>query len=304
MSTCFRGKGKAWALPVIFLALLFSTHHALAEDTYTILQLEIAVYRDGVVQVRSIVAVNSTVPSTSLQLLGEAANVIASDEKGQLLSYELTPEKILIYTFGASKVVLEYDTSTLTRKEGSVWTLRLDLPVQGKTLLPNGASIIYLSEKPTSIEAEDGRPVLTLARGSWEISYVIPLQVTTTTSTAMAVTSLATASTATTPTSLIPTVPSSFPVSAGVASIVIIALIVGLGVLLRRKSQVSSETLSPSDNEVLELIRSKGGRVFESELRDSLGLPKTSAWRRVRRLEKMGLVRTKRVGSQNEIKLV
>lgn len=72
MSTCFRGKGRAWALPVIFLALLLSAQHALAEDTYNILQLEIAVYRDGVVHVRSSVAVNSTFPSISLQLLGDA----------------------------------------------------------------------------------------------------------------------------------------------------------------------------------------------------------------------------------------
>jgi len=291
LGTRFREKGRAWALTIVFLALAFSTHHALAQDTYTVLQLEITVYRDGVAHVRDIVAVNSTVPSISLPLLGEAANVIVTEEKGQLLRYELTRDNISIYTFGASKVFLEYDTSTLTLKEGPVWTLRLNLPAQGRIILPDGASIVYLSEKPTSIEAKDGRPVLTLAHGSWEISYVIPLQVTTTTSTATA------------PTSLIPTIPSPFLISAGVAGIVIITLIVGLGALLRRRSRLLSETFSPADNEVLQLIKSKGGRVFESELRDSLGLPKTSAWRRVKRLERMGLVRIRKVGSQNEIEL-
>jgi uncharacterized membrane protein len=61
--------------------------------------------------------------------------------------------------------------------------------------------------------------------------------------------------------------------------------------------------LSPADNEMLQAIRSKGGKIFESELRDSLGLPKTSAWRRVKKLEKRGLIKIRRVGSQNEIEL-
>jgi len=284
-------RGKAWALLVVFLALAFSTRCAIAEDAYSFLQLEIAVYRDGVAHVRSIVAVNSTVPSISLPLLGEVANVIVTDEKGQLLSYELSLNHIVIYTFGALRAVLEYDTSTLTRKDGSVWTLKIDLPVQGRILLPDGATIVYLSERPLSIEAKDGRPVLTLAPGSWEISYVIALQVTTT------------ASTTASPTSTLPAIPMSFQTAAGVATVAIIALIVGLVALLKRRSRLSSEALSPTDKEVLQLISSRGGRIFESELRDYLGLPKTSAWRRVKRLEKMGLIRTRKVGLQIEIEL-
>ena len=130
-----RGKGKAWASIIVFLVLALSTQYAVAEDAYSILQLEITVYRDGVAHMRSIVEVNSTVPSISLLLPGEVENVIVTDEKGQLLSYELTRENIVIYTFGASRVVLEYDTATLTRKDGLVWTLKIELPVQGLSLI-------------------------------------------------------------------------------------------------------------------------------------------------------------------------
>jgi len=300
MDRCLRG--KAWALLIVFLALAFSTQYALAEDAYSFLQLEITVYRDGVAHVRSIVAVNSTVPSISLLLPGEVANVIVTDEKGQLLSYELTRDSIVIYTFGASSLVLEYDTATLTRKDGLVWTLKIELPVQGRILLPDGAAIVYLSERPESIEAKEGRPVLTLAPGPWEISYVIPVQVTTTASTATASSSTPTASTTSALTSTLTSISSPSPIVAGVATVAIIALIVGLAVFLRRRSRFPSE-LSPVDNEVLQFIRSRGGRVFEFELRDYLGLPKTSAWRRVKRLEKMGLIRTRKVGSQNEVEL-
>jgi len=291
MGRCLRGKGKAWASLIVFLVLALSTQHALAEDAYSILQLEITVYRDGVAHVRSIVEVNSTVPSISLLLPEEVANVIVTDEKDQLLSYELSLNHIVIYTFGASRVVLEYDTATLTRKDGLVWTLKIELPVQGRILLPDGAAIVYMSERPESIEAKEGRPFLTLAPGSWEISYVIPVQVTTT------------ASTATAPTSALTAIPSPFQIAVVLAIVAIVALILGLAAFLRRRSRLSSETLSQTDREVRQLIRSRGGRIFESELRDYLGLPKTSAWRRVKRLEKMGLVRTRRIGLQNEVEL-
>jgi len=39
-------------------------------------------------------------------------------------------------------------------------------------------------------------------------------------------------------------------------------------------------------------------------LRDLLGIPKTSAWRRVKKLERLGLLRTRKIGSQNEVELV
>lgn len=289
MAVRLRGE-RALAFAVLLVALASFTPLSLAEDTYSFLTMEVVVYRDGVAHVRGVITVNSTIALLSLPVMGEAANVIVTEERGQLLRYELTGSNIMVYTFGASKVVFEYDTPSLTRKDGPVWTLKLNLPALCKAVLPEGASIVYLSDKPTSIEAKEGQPVLILARGPWEISYVIPLQTTTTT--------------ATTQTSHIPPTAPSWPPILGVAvGIMTIALVVGLSIVLKRRSSLSSETLSPADSEVLQLISSRGGKIFESELRDSLRLPKTTVWRRVKKLEEMGLVRTRKVGSQNEIEL-
>jgi uncharacterized membrane protein len=188
---------------------------------------------------------------------------------------------------------MEYDTIALTRKDGPVWTLKIDLDAQGRILLPDGAVVTYVTDRPTSIEAADGRPVLSLARGLWEISYVIPIQATTTTS----------GISTTTSTTSIPIVLTPSLAIVGVTGIVIVLLVVGLVIFFRRRSRFLSEPLSPADSQMLQLIDSRGGRMFESELRDALGLPKTSVWRRVKKLEKMGLVRTRKVGSQNEIEL-
>jgi len=283
METSFCKNMSLVFLTVALLTLPFLIPHAVADETFRITQLEISAYRDGVVHVNCIISVNSTAPSISLTLIGEAGNVIVTNEKGEILRYDLTPQHIVIYTLGASRVVIEYDTSTVTRKEGYLWTLTLNLPVPGKIILPDESSVVYLSEKPTSIEAKDGRPVLMLIRGTWEISYVLPLKTSTSTTTQ--------------------TLPilSQDVIVIGAIGILVVMLVLALARYLRRRARLPSEPLSQIDSQILDLIRSRGGRMFESELRDLLAIPKTSAWRHVKRLEKMGLLRMRKVGSQNEI---
>jgi len=297
--TSFLCKTDLARLIVTLLLLSFLARPAEAQEDYRVVQLEISVYRDGIAHVSCAISVNSTVASVSLALLGAADNILVTDEKGQILRYDLTPKNILIYTLGASRVVLEYDTSEITSKEGPVWTVKLNLASQGKVILPSDASVIYLNEKPVSIGAQNGRPVLTLRRGVWEISYVIPVR-TTTSATERSVTGTETVST----TSALPSVAWPSPVTLVIAVALVTALALALRLLLRRRPSLPSEQISHADKEVLELIRSKGGRIFESELRDLLGIPKTSAWRRVKKLERLGLLRTRKIGSQNEIELV
>ncbi len=55
-------------------------------------------------------------------------------------------------------------------------------------------------------------------------------------------------------------------------------------------SLVSVE-LSDTDRLVLEKLQEAGGKALQSELQRMTGLPKTTLWRAVRRLEKMGLVK-------------
>lgn len=70
------------------------------------------------------------------------------------------------------------------------------------------------------------------------------------------------------------------------------------------KASADEFSLRPDEKEILQYIASKGGRVLEAELRQKFVLPKTSEWRLVRRLERMGYVKVRKVGLQNEIELV
>jgi uncharacterized membrane protein len=270
---------------ITLMILLLYARPAMAIETHRTTQLEVAVYRDGVARVRQVVSVNATVQSISFALLGEAGDVLVRNEKDEILQYDLTTKEITIYTLGASSANLEYYTSTLTRKNGPVWTIELSLPVSGKVILPDEASIVYLSDKPTTIEAGDSRPILTLIQGPWEISYIIPLKTSTSTTSR----------------------PSPTPLSndtiTGVVGALGVLLFLFVTALFLHRRHLQSDQLSQIDTQVLNVIRSRGGRIFESELRDLLGIPKTSTWRHVKKLEKIGLLRTRKIGSQNEIVL-
>ena len=93
----------------------------------------------------------------------------------------------------------------------------------------------------------------------------------------------------------------------GEVGAVVLAIVVG-GLSLRwwrRRGlgQISVE-LRPDDVQVLNFIQEKGGKVLEPEIRTRFALPKTSAWRQIKRLERLGYVKVTKIGSQNQIEIL
>ncbi len=61
--------------------------------------------------------------------------------------------------------------------------------------------------------------------------------------------------------------------------------------------------LRMDDKEVLRFICESGGGVFASELRDRFDLPKSSAWRMIRRLEKEEAIETRMIGRETYVQI-
>jgi len=57
------------------------------------------------------------------------------------------------------------------------------------------------------------------------------------------------------------------------------------------------------DREVLRFLAEVGGEAFASDIRERFKMPRTSAWRLIRRLEREGLIEVRKVGGQSLIKL-
>lgn len=92
--------------------------------------------------------------------------------------------------------------------------------------------------------------------------------------------------------------------------LLVAAVVVAAGGFLfvrrRRGAAPGPETseLRPDDVKVIDFISEKGGKVLEPEIRMRFALPKTSAWRQIKRLERLGYVKVTKIGSQNQVELV
>jgi uncharacterized membrane protein len=321
-------------LPIfVALTVLLSFSMVLAQGA---VKTTATVYRDGWVHVKVEAAVDPTEPSTTLQLLSSSIyNVLALDEGGEPLAYDVSGTNITIYTLGASKVVLEYDTIALTSMTAGVWTISFTSPYPLTLILPENATIMYFNAPPSSIKSEGtgggSRLVLELSPGSWEISYALEAP---TISPPPTTPSIAPPTTPPqggarppqqqpSPPSPQPSQPSqpsearppSPPIllpNALMLAVGAIVVVIALSlVLLKRRGGIGRavsratclEALDRDEVKVIELLRSRGGRALEAEIREALGLPKTTAWRLVRRLEKKGLVVVRKVGNQNVVEL-
>ncbi|MCW4026736.1 MAG: hypothetical protein NWE76_04540 [Candidatus Bathyarchaeota archaeon] len=144
---------------------------------YQVDSVELTLYRDGLVHVTQALTVNETYPSASFPLLASSIeNILALDENQTLLDYETDGPQITVFTLGSTRVFLEYDTISITRKEAEVWTLNLTgCPYNLTVCLPEESTIVYLNQLPTSIDTEDGKITLALFPSDWEISYVLPI---------------------------------------------------------------------------------------------------------------------------------
>lgn len=259
---------------------------------YDIDYVELVAYRDGLVHVTQTLKVNETFPAINVELIASAIeNVIVVDENSLLLDYEIEEFNMTVFSLGARRIVIEYDTIMLTQKEAGVWTLTLYVPCNLTVKLPNESTIVYLNEMPTAIMTEDNRAVLDLFLGSWEISYVLPVV-------------------RTSPSPV--RTPTPFPISLGyLVGAFVLAALIGVFFLLRRRGPPRAESilklhpeLRAEDRNVIQFMAQKGGKVLEAEIRERFPeLSRTSIWRLVKRLEKMEIVVVKRVGLQNQIEL-
>ena len=168
---------KALNLMVLIALIVSIVPNVAAEDLdFHTESVILTVYRDGLVHVTQIVEVNETVPDITLPLLSvSVSNVLVVDENESVLDYEINGSNIMIFTLGATRATLEYDTTSLMSMQAGIWTLSFENPYNATVRLPEDAEVIFLNEVPLSINTEENRITLYLSPGVWEISYVLPI---------------------------------------------------------------------------------------------------------------------------------
>jgi hypothetical protein len=109
-------------------------------------------------------------------LSSSVENLIVLDENQLAVDYQQNAANLTVFTLGASRVSVEYDTIALTNKEADVWTLILNHSYNLTVSLPKNSTIVYLNQVPTTIDTTGEELSLALHPGQWELSYIVPLK--------------------------------------------------------------------------------------------------------------------------------
>lgn len=254
-------------------------------------EASVTIYRDGFVHVKMVVITEENLASITIPLLSpDVSNILVFDETGEALDYDINVSvtgkieeaSIEIYSLGASAVKLEYDTSTLTSKLGNLWTFAVSAPFELSVYLPENATVMYLNVPPKSISTEGQRIKIEFYPGYCEVSYEIGSQ---------------------TQPQPPPDTYERFLIWYVLAGVSVFGVLIFIAIYLRmRRAKISS--LKDDEKRVLEFIRKNGNRALEAELREAFPeIPRTTMWRLLKRLERQGIIRIKRVGLQNLVEL-
>jgi uncharacterized membrane protein len=271
---------------LLCLALIQNSSAAKLEEA------SVQVFADGVTHFKALISAEETEASVTLPLFApqnRIFNLVAFDEEKLPLSYEIDEQNITVNSLGAVQVTVEYDTDFLTLKEAGLWTLSLYAPFELEVTLPENSTIIYINAVPASVTAKDGSVKLSLNPGYWEICYDVSFQ-----------------SYQPTPKPTPQQAPSGqaqFPQLWALAGTIVAVAAVFLFLFFRRRKNITELRLE--EVEVLKFIKDRGGRALEAELRSAFpDIPRTSMWRLIKRLERRGKVKVKKVGLQNVVEIV
>ncbi|EHR78516.1 hypothetical protein OCC_11257 [Thermococcus litoralis DSM 5473] len=132
--------------------------------------VNITPYGDGYATVEIEVPVDDYATQVTLSLIGDHyEDVFVTDENDNPLEYYLNGNEITVNAQDAQIVKITYTTPDLIKQEGLVWTisLRSDNPVS--VILPEGASLVDMSDVPLEVEGNK----ITLLAGEIEVSFTL-----------------------------------------------------------------------------------------------------------------------------------
>ena len=278
--------------------------------------LSVMVYQDGLAHVSAQFDADLLNPVYELDLLGLAVdNFVATDEDDTLLSAEFRGDRVALDIFDSRTILVEYDVHDLVSKAGRIWTFTLNSTQDYTLLMPKDAVIVGIDTIPNTFEVVDERTRLGLGAGPVEINYIMSPTRT------VAPISDGNEGGQADPeeeSGIAPVALVGIPIAAGLA---------GVFLAIRARSRRSRapqqaamaqamtkppepETIFSSvpemreeDREIIRHICESGGEMLESHLRKKLLQPRTTMWRAVKRLERMGVVEVAKRDAQNLVRI-
>ena len=226
----------------------------------------------------------------NITLIGKPIDLTAAYSNGTPVLYAISSENLTVIPDANGTVVVSYFTSSIIGKNSVSWVLSFFAPYETEVILPPNASLILINALPSEIGRTGQSLFLILGRGNWTISYTVPPP------------SAATASITSQAITVVPSLSNAeLAVLAGAIAVVAAASAYALA---RGRKKPLEPQVRELDAQIISFLKSRGGSARESEIRQSLILPRTTAWRAIKRLEREGKVRISKLNGENVVSLV
>jgi len=238
--------------------MLLSSFATCAADT------SVTLYRDGYAEIEHFISVNDMGGTVEAVLLtGDYENLSVTTGSFEPVHYDVVDALLVAYTLGEGAVVIRYETSMLTSKDGALWTVSLDAGGQTTLQLPASTTIVSVDPMPSEIDLDAG--TLTFSGGALTVDYYLELEGT--------------------------QQEDRRPSGIALIAIPIVGAVAYLLYRMRKRSFPwdEKEGLDALEKRVLRHVWERG-RVRESDLRKEFNIPKTSTWRMMKRLEEGGYI--------------
>lgn len=147
-----------------------------ANATYTVNFLFIALFSDGTALIEQDIALNPSMPTTSVVLYGKnIESLTALDYKDKSIAYRFGPEpgELIVNSSGVPNARLSYETPDLVNKQGRIWTFSFNSTNDFSLKLPTNSTLVELGTAPSSLTRIGEQGLLTFHKGHVQISYVI-----------------------------------------------------------------------------------------------------------------------------------
>ena len=230
----------------------------------------IILYADGSASVEHKVRVDYP-HIVRIRLLGDPIYLLVLSGDGRPLPFNKSGLDLTVEVI--DEVVVSYDVEGLARESEGVWSLDVK-GLYGKTIvvLPNGSVLVYFEPPPEYLEAYDSGLRLVFNSSYVTLEYFVYEE------------------------------EEKRPLPS-ILWLAVVAVIVTSAAVYVWRRRWKRPQLTEEEKAILSFLKSRGGWAYQSEIREFLGLPTTTVWRRVKRLEELGLVSIEKTPRGNKVKI-
>lgn len=280
-----------------------------------LIEVNTKIFRDGWVRVTETYTTNKSFIFLELPESSEIVAVIGGNEP---LPYKASNTTVYIETRQKNEIKVIYYTQSFTNKIGSIWTVKLNFNTTNLTVeFPPDTTIAGLSAVPQLISQQDDTILLKFTTGNITLRYYLSPpdknekeqtskapqnteQGESENTTPMPSETTTDKSQEAAKTTSQPQNPPLQPLALGVAASTS-ALLAFL--LYRAKKRDVPARLSEEEADIIRFLKKSGGKAYQSDIMRALGIPKTTTWRYVKKLEEKNLVKIEKKGGKNLVVL-